>query len=75
MEKLLVLCNLYAFHHDIYNLIYLYPEKQFYNSFFLEHCRNPVEFKSKKGEFLLFQEMVFHEGLTATEAMSGSEKK
>lgn len=43
MKAFLIICYLYAFHLDIYNLIYSY--ESFYNNLFLKYCRSPKKMK------------------------------
>lgn len=46
MQTFLIVTYLYAYHIEIYTLIYSYPT--FYNQSFLEHCKNPPRmFKPK----------------------------
>lgn len=68
LQKLLILCSLYAFHPEIYRLIYLYPKQDFYNSRFWPHCKNPNEGE----EHPLLKEMVFHEKISTSDVFSGS---
>ena len=68
LQKLMILCSLYAFHPEIYRLIYLYPRQDFYNSRFLPHCNNPNE----KEEHPLLETLVFHEKISTSDNFSGS---
>ncbi len=75
LKKLLIFAYLYAFHYEVYQLCYLYSDKEFYNSTFLAFCENPEAFKKKKGGHPLMEGLILPENLTAAEAMKGQLEK
>ncbi len=47
--EFLILAYLYTFHFEVYQLIFLHQDKDFYNQAFLPYCQNPTQFKSDSG--------------------------
>ena len=52
----LIISYLYAFHYEVYHLIYNYPD--FYNSAFLEYCERPFEYKNTFGEHPILTSLI-----------------
>lgn len=58
IRPFVILCYLYAFHFEMYQLCYLYLDQNFYNLTFLEFCKNPNTFKSQKGAHPLLERLI-----------------
>ena len=73
-KEFLIITYLYAFHFEVYQLCYSYPD--FYNFTFLEYCKNPFEFKTEKGEHPALTSLIIHMNKEKiTEVAEGSEQK
>lgn len=73
MKAFLIICYLYAFHLDIYNLVYSY--ETFYNNLFLKYCKSPKEMKDSPTQHPDLKNLVVyleHADQTVDNLMSGT---
>jgi len=59
LKQLLIINYLYAFHYEVYHLVFSYPD--FYNTVLLEYCKNPIEFETNKGKHLVLTSLIMPE--------------
>lgn len=60
-RSFLILSYLYTFHHELYQLIYLYQHKDFYNLAFLEYCKDGKQFLNEKGKHQVLESVLLPE--------------
>lgn len=69
-----ILCYLYAYHFEVFNLLYLYPE--FYNSAFLPYAKDPNQFELDKGKHPVLSSLQLPErGGALSESLSGATRE
>lgn len=70
IRPFVILGYLYAFHFEVYELCYLYLDQDFYNSTFLEYCKNPEVFREEKGAHPVLESLTIPE-TTFVKALEG----